>query len=305
MSRDDRPRRLARLTSACLLALAVRARGERRRARRSGAPLPHARDAALRHLLPSGRGARWRARLAVIAEDTWRALERPLGVRPPPLTHVLLVDQTELANGWASPAAATTRSSITAAWPAGSDFIGNTDDWLRLAFTHEFTHIVHLDRSEGWARRRARRLRPVPLAFPNLFLPTWQIEGLATYEESVDHRRRAAPRGRLPGRSSTRRRARAASSRSTASTAGSSTGPAASRPTRTASASTQWLADRFGADRLAALADATARADAVPAVARVPARLRRAARSALDATTRRAPREAGRAVARGRTRPAA
>ena len=25
----------------------------------------------------------------------------------------------------------------------------------------------------------------LPLAFPNLFLPTWQIEGLATYEESA------------------------------------------------------------------------------------------------------------------------
>src|SRR5262249_13310394 len=29
-------------------------------------------------------------RLAPIAEETWRALEQPLGVRPPPLTHVVL-----------------------------------------------------------------------------------------------------------------------------------------------------------------------------------------------------------------------
>ena len=67
------------------------------------------------------------------------------------LTHVVLADQTELANGWATPLPYNT-IVIYAAWPSGSEFIGNTDDWLRLVFTHEFTHIVHLDRSEGWAR---------------------------------------------------------------------------------------------------------------------------------------------------------
>jgi hypothetical protein len=59
------------------------------------------------------------------------------------------------------------------------------DDWLRLVFTHEFTHIVHLDRSMGWARLIRGTFGRTSVAFPNLFLPTWQIEGLATYEESV------------------------------------------------------------------------------------------------------------------------
>src|SRR5206468_6529158 len=67
--------------------------------------------------------------------------------------------------------------------PSGSDFAFG--DWLRIAFTHEFTHIIHLDRSEGWARGLRAVLGRTQLAFPNLFLPAWQIEGLATYEESV------------------------------------------------------------------------------------------------------------------------
>jgi hypothetical protein len=122
--------------------------------------------------------------LAAIAEDTWITLQRPFGAAPPKLTHVILVDQTELSNGFATPLPYNT-VLVTAVWPAGSEFIGDTDDWLRLVFTHEFTHIVHLDRSEGWARLLRGVFGRTAVAFPNLFLPTWQIEGLATYEESA------------------------------------------------------------------------------------------------------------------------
>ena len=124
------------------------------------------------------------SRLAAIAEDVWHALERPLGARPPRLTHVVLVDQSDLANGGATPVPRDT-IVVTAVWPPGADFIGKTDDWLRLVFTHEFTHIVHLDRSESWARVVRGIFGRTPIAFPNLFLPIWQIEGIATYEESA------------------------------------------------------------------------------------------------------------------------
>ena len=107
---------------------------------------------------------------------------------------------------------------VTAVWPAGSEFIGNVDDWLRYVFTHEFTHIVHLDRSIGWARLLRGIFGRTAIAFPNLFLPAWQIEGLATYEESA----LAAEDGCMPAispRLSRRRRGRNASNRSTAPTA--------------------------------------------------------------------------------------
>ncbi|HEV2986365.1 MAG TPA: hypothetical protein VGX46_18335, partial [Vicinamibacterales bacterium] len=120
--------------------------------------------------------------LAAIAEDTWRALRPPLGVVPPPLTRVVLADQTELWNGYATPLPRDT-IVLYAVWPAGTDL--SFDDWLRIAFTHEFTHIVHLDRSEGWARGIRTVFGRTRYAFPNTFLPTWQIEGLATYEESI------------------------------------------------------------------------------------------------------------------------
>ena len=124
------------------------------------------------------------ARLASIAETVWQSLREPLQIAPPKRTHVVLADQTELANGYATPVPYDT-IVIYPVWPSGAEFIGNADDWLRLAFTHEFTHIVHLDRSQGWARYVRGVFGRVALAYPNLFLPTWQIEGLATYEESA------------------------------------------------------------------------------------------------------------------------
>jgi hypothetical protein len=124
------------------------------------------------------------ARLADIAEETWRNFTVRLGTARPGLTHVVLADQTELPNGLATPLPYNT-ILISPVWPGGVDPIGLTDDWLRLVFTHEFTHILHLDRSEGWARAARGIFGRIPVAFPNLFLPMWQTEGIATYEESA------------------------------------------------------------------------------------------------------------------------
>ncbi len=124
------------------------------------------------------------ARLATLVEDVRIQVGRALGVEPPRLTHVILADQAELANGWATPLPRNI-VFLTAAVPPGAAFIGRTDDWLRLVFTHEYTHIVHLDLSRGWSTVARGLLGRSPLAFPNLWLPQWQIEGLATWQESA------------------------------------------------------------------------------------------------------------------------
>ncbi len=123
-------------------------------------------------------------RLSVVAEDVWLKVGGALGVAAPRRTHVILADQSEFANGWATPLPYNT-IFVTATAPAGSEFIGRNDDWLRLVFTHEFTHIVHLDRSEGLARVFRGVFGRTPIAFPNLWLPPWLIEGLAEWQESA------------------------------------------------------------------------------------------------------------------------
>jgi hypothetical protein len=196
-------------------------------------------------------------RLAAIAEETWQAVQRPLGAQPPKRTHVVLVDQTELANGSATPVPYDT-IVVTTAWPPGYEFIGDVDDWLRLVFTHEFTHIVHLDRSEGWARIVRRLFGRLPVGFPNLYLPLWQIEGLATYEESV-----LTGEGRLHAgdfsaivREAARERTFEPLDRVNG---GLTDWPGGNAAYAYGLGFHQYLASRFGADTLAKLADATSR----------------------------------------------
>lgn len=122
-------------------------------------------------------------RLARIAEEVGDRLQRDLG-RPSGRVHVVLVDQTDLSNGWATPVPYNL-IEISAAGPTGESPIGNTDDWLRLVFSHEYTHIVHLDKARGWIGGLRRVFGRAPILFPNLLLPLWQIEGIATYDESA------------------------------------------------------------------------------------------------------------------------
>jgi hypothetical protein len=196
-------------------------------------------------------------RLAIVAEEVWRALEQPFGVTPPRLTHVVIADQSERAGGWATPVPYNT-IVLDAAWPSGSDLIGNTDDWLRLVFGHEFTHITHLDRSESWARIARNVFGRVPLAFPNLYLPTWQIEGLATYEESA-----LTGEGRLHDgnfRAIEKDAARAgALERLDRVNGGLVDWPGGQAAYAYGAGFHQYLAERFGPEKLAALAGATAR----------------------------------------------
>jgi len=194
-------------------------------------------------------------RTAAIAEDTWHRLERPLGVRPPPVTHVVLADQSEFANGYATPVPYNTIVIYTA-WPSGSEF--DFDDWLRLAFVHEFTHIVHLDRSEGWARIARNIVGRAFYAFPNIFLPLWQIEGLATYEESVitgQGRLHAGDYRAIVGEAARARRLEPLDRVN----GGLTDWPAGATQYAYGVGFHEYLANRFGADKIAELATATAR----------------------------------------------
>jgi hypothetical protein len=124
------------------------------------------------------------SRLAAIAEESRLQLSIRMGLSAPLHTHVILVDQTDVSNGWATPIPFDT-IEISAVPPLPSSYLGNVDDWLRLVFTHEYAHILYLDQSGGLMRALRVVFGRTPPAFPNLYLPLWQIEGFATYAESA------------------------------------------------------------------------------------------------------------------------
>jgi hypothetical protein len=122
-------------------------------------------------------------RLAVMAEEIAREIDETLGP-PSGRVQVILVAQSDLSNGWATPLPYNT-IELTATAPASDSLIGNTSDWLRLVFTHEYTHVVHLSRGRAWIGGLRRAFGRMPVLFPNLYVPLWQIEGIATYEETA------------------------------------------------------------------------------------------------------------------------
>jgi hypothetical protein len=193
-------------------------------------------------------------RLAALAEDVRAALAPELGTVPARV-HVILVDQSDLSNGWATPIP-WDAIEITARPPSLTSSIGNTADWLRVVFTHEYTHILHLDRSRGLMSGIRRVFGRVPIAFPNTFLPIWEVEGIATYEES-----RQTDEGRV--RSGDFRAVVDAAARARAFepydrvAGGLDDWPGGNGAYAYGAYFHQYLVDRFGAERIAALRDAT------------------------------------------------
>src|SRR4029453_13910023 len=108
-------------------------------------------------------------RLAEIAERVARKFQPSLGL-PRGRVQVILVDQFDVSNGWANPFPYNA-IEIAAVPPAGEELIGNTTDWLELVFTHEYTHILHLDRTRGFMQGIRAVFGRGPIAFPNPFPP--------------------------------------------------------------------------------------------------------------------------------------
>ena len=193
--------------------------------------------------------------LAGIVEDV-RARFEPVFGLPRGRVQVILVDQTDVSNGWATPFPYDTIEIIAVA-PASETLIGNASDWLAVAFTHEYTHILHLDRTRAFMEGARRVFGRAPLVFSNSYLPIWQIEGLAVFEES-----RMTGEGRIPegdfraivdvaaahGRFEPIDRAGG----------GLDDWPSGEAPYVYGAYFYQFLADRYGPERLSRLADATA-----------------------------------------------
>jgi len=122
-------------------------------------------------------------RAAYIAESVHEELSDAMDWQPRQKTHLVITDQFDQANGWATPIPYNT-ITLYLTPPDDLSSLGQHDGWMRLLITHEYAHILHLDKARGFPHGARRVLGRHPLLFPNLFNPTWLIEGLAVHEES-------------------------------------------------------------------------------------------------------------------------
>jgi len=132
------------------------------------------------------------AELAETSEEIWAVLTEDMQTFPDRRTEIVLVDNTDIANGYAMTLPVNTIVIYVTAPTEGSS-LGLYEDWLQAITTHEYAHILHLDTVEGIPRFLRRVLGRV--IGPNLISPWWIVEGQATYQET---RFTSGGRGRAP-----------------------------------------------------------------------------------------------------------
>jgi len=120
-------------------------------------------------------------RVAEVCEDVHSRLVQPMGWAPKEVTHVVVTDDTDFANGSATSLPYNTvRLFVTA--PDDLSPLNDYDDWQLELITHEYTHILHTDHITG-----------IPAIYnaivgkqysPNQMQPRWLLEGLAVLLET-------------------------------------------------------------------------------------------------------------------------
>ncbi len=122
-------------------------------------------------------------RALAITEVAHQRLTSELNWKPIEKTHLVLSDESDQPNGFASPVFFN-HTVLYLAPPTSVNTLEDFDDWLTTLITHEYTHIVHLDKSAGSPEYLRNIFGRLFFLFPNLFQPAWVTEGLATYVET-------------------------------------------------------------------------------------------------------------------------
>lgn len=105
-------------------------------------------------------------------------LEPPRGI-----VDIVVADNVDVSNGFAT-VYPTNRIVVYARPPVEEMSLRNHVDWNRVLVTHELAHIFHMDRTKGWWRLAQRVFGRAAFTFPNTYLPSWLLEGLAVHYET-------------------------------------------------------------------------------------------------------------------------
>src|SRR5678815_3525808 len=109
--------------------------------------------------------------VAGVAEAVYPRITGLLAWRPQGRVHLVLLDSADFANGYASPLPFN-NFAVFLSPPDEGELLQNRE-WLELVLTHEFTHIVHLDKAYGPPDSLRRVFGRLGLLFPNALEPFW------------------------------------------------------------------------------------------------------------------------------------
>lgn len=118
-----------------------------------------------------------------VAEQVATKLDPWLGWEPKDKVYVVLTDHEDLPNGLTT-SFPRDHIELYATPPDGLDTLEDFDDWFRLLITHEYTHILQLDKATGAPAFMQHFFGRNFLLMPGIFQPTMLVEGLAVYDET-------------------------------------------------------------------------------------------------------------------------
>lgn len=96
----------------------------------------------------------------------------------------LIYGNTDRANGYFTPMPPH-HISVFTAFPVNHIFNDGNDSWLRVVFTHELVHHVHLTADYGFLAEASRIFGEPVKNTAGGFLPGWAIEGITVYLETM------------------------------------------------------------------------------------------------------------------------
>lgn len=123
--------------------------------------------------------------VADISERVYIKITDYFDWQPRAKTQVVLSDRVDYTNGYAIPVP----NNLLVIYVTPPDdpiaLLDNYDDFLTMLITHEFTHIVHIDKATRGPKILRNIFGRMDWLFPNAFQPPWVVEGIATYQESL------------------------------------------------------------------------------------------------------------------------
>ncbi|PSW07205.1 hypothetical protein [Photobacterium lipolyticum] len=118
-----------------------------------------------------------------IAEQVHSELKPFFGKAPATRTEIVLVDEYDFSNGWATPLPFAQIRLIMSP-PEDVNSLENNDEWMHMLIRHEYAHIMHMEMGEGAVKVFRSIFGRNPFLFPHALTPSFLVEGLAVYLET-------------------------------------------------------------------------------------------------------------------------